>query len=561
VSVPATTSIVIPTYNYAQWLPDAIASALSQTVAYEVVIIDDGSTDQTSAVLDQYLGESRVRVVQIPHSGPSVARNAGIDAATGEFLMFLDADDVIAPTKVEAQLTEFAENPDAGWVLCDVRIEDEAKGRITTASEQYRYGDLELSGWIQAKLTAGNFIPIMSPLIRRSVLGDTIRFNDRLVPEDWHFWHAVAGIARVRYVPQVLATYRHRRTGRSRLPKKARAVSPNVTLPLRLNLGCGQPNTRSWHPMPGLVNLDKSLGWRFEDGLGDFIDHSVAGITVSHALMYVPESEWPAVFREFARVLIDGGVVRITEDETADPRSKRHGGWQGSQPAVTLTTPALVKAHLERAGLVVYEVTKATTKYADRSLCQAQHGDPPDVFFVEGMKLPGVVFAPHSDDETLFAAFTILRYRPRVVVCFPSWGDYGESAVREAETRDAMSVLGAGPVEHWAAKHTHDLLERMREFEAERHPARVWAPHRHASHPDHVAVAAAALEVFGDRVIPYHTYVNGSKVRGTELVPFEPIWIQQKLRALARYESQIRHPRAHQFFVQDLLEYQGEVAS
>jgi hypothetical protein len=551
----AVASIIIPTYNHAAFLADAIDSALAQTCRCEVIVVDDGSTDDTAAVLDRFHG--RIRALRTSHQGPSTARNAGIDAATAPFVMLLDADDVITPGKVQAQIAEFAAAPQAGWVLCDVSIEDEAKDRIVLASVQYGYASKALDGWIQPLLGQANFIPIMSPLVRRGVLAG-IRFHDDKVPEDWHFWHAVAGVARVRYVPQVLATYRHRRTGRSRLPKFSRAVAPTISGSLRLNLGCGSPNTRSWHPIDGMVNLDKSLGWRFEDGLGDFLDGSVAGITVSHALMYVAESDWPAVCREFARVLVDGGVVRITEDSTEDPRSSRVGGWRGSQPAVTLTSAEFVKAQLRRAGLVAVDVTADVTQFSDRSLCQAQHGAAPDVFFVEGVKVAGVLFAPHNDDEALFAAFTILRYRPQVIVCFESSGDYGDPRVREAETRAAMAVLGAGAVEQWASVGHLDLAAQMRAYDARVRPTRVWAPDLRTSHPDHRAVGTVAVEVFGDRVTTYHTYVDGEKVRQGRPVDVEVGWAQFKHRALARYDSQLRHPRAHHFFMQDLHEYLGD---
>jgi hypothetical protein len=72
-----------------------------------------------------------------------------------------------------------------------------------------------------------------------------------------------------------------------------------------------------------------------------------------------------------------------------------------------------------------------------------------------------------------------------------------------------------------------------------------------------VVVAAAAARVFGDRVTTFHTYVDGEKVRRGEPVPYELGWPEQKMRALLRYGSQLRHPRAHRFFLADLHEYQG----
>lgn len=559
------TSIIIPTYNHGRYVGEAILSALAQTASVEVIVVDDGSTDNTRDVLGHdplgfaVADQGNVRILHRDHEGPSKARNAGLELARGEFVMFLDADDIIAPTKVAEQLAELAAAPEAGWVLCDVEIRDDARGHVELASKRYNYAAREMNGWIDGMLEAANFIPIMSPLVRRSVL-EAIRFVDTAdgEPEDWRFWQRVARVARARYVPRVLATYRKRKTSRSRLPKSARAVYPNIEQPLRLNLGCGTPGTRSWHPIPGFVNLDKGLepSWRFEDGLPMFEDRSVAGISVSHSLMYVASEAWPAVFAEFARVLVDGGVVRITEDDTSHPESRTYRrGWVGSESAVTLTSPAQVVDALERAGLVASVVTKDLSTYRDGSLRQSQHGEAPDVFFVEGQKVSSVLFAPHFDDETLFAAFTILRHRPHVVVCYPSARDYGETAVREAETRDAMSVLGAAGVECWAGG---DLRAQMDVFDARRRPTRVWAPDVDSSHPEHVAVALAARQAFGDRVTSYHTYRDGQKVRSARPVPYEPAWVGQKLRALARYTSQHSHPRAHAFFLQDLQEFYGE---
>lgn len=328
-----------------------------------------------------------------------------------------------------------------------------------------------------------------------------------------------------------------------------------------LNLGCGTEGERSWHPIEGAVNLDKSMGWRFEDGLRDYADGSVDGVSISHSIMYVALADWPAMFAEFARVLRDGGVVRITEDATDDTRSRTFGrGWHD---AVTLTSAAMVKEHLRAAGLVAHDCGPTQTMFESPILLQKQHGDAPDVFWCEGVRMTRVLFAPHHDDETLFSAFTILKYRPHVVVCFSADSDYGSNKTREAETREAMTILGAESVAFWgiytslnAAR--QDVATLMRSFDLGTKPSLVFAPNRKASHPEHVATAEAAAEVFGSRLRTYHTYDENGKVReGTE-APFELIWAQHKLRALARYPSQIAHPRACTWFLNDLREYLGQ---
>ena len=544
-------TIIIPCFNHADHLGAAIDSALAQTAPCQVIVVNDGSTDNTVDVMGRY--GDRILALSIPHAGVCTARNVGLDHATAEFVQFLDADDSLAPDKIQRQVAELDAHPECGWVLCDVAIDD--NGKHTTASARYDYAHRQMSGWIQPQLLAGNFIPISSPLVRRSVISDLVRFHDHLVPEDWHFWCAVAGLARVRYLPRIMAKYYRRRTGRATTHFSARRTAwPKSAGPLRLNLACGVPNTESWHPIAGFVNLDKSLGWKFQDGFGEFATGTVAAITESHGLMYAPETDWPAFLRECYRVLAPGGVLRITEDDTVHPDSPRRGGWRGSDPFVSLTDPEKMRRYVEAAGFTVYDVGPNSSRYVDRSLIQANHGEPPAVFHVEGVKQSCVLFTPHNDDETLFAAFTVLRYRPRVVVCFPSTGDYGDPAVREAETREAMEILGGFPVDQWDGG---DLVARMRAIDRTARPLRVWAPDRDASHPDHVAVAEAAAKVFGDRVATFHTYNERGKVRhGSRVVP-PPEWIGQKLRALARYQSQINHPRAHAFFLDDLHEYLG----
>lgn len=545
-------SIIIPTYNHAAYLGDAIRSALAQTVPVEVIVVDDGSTDDTVRVVEEAsvaIEHAPLVYIRTEHRGVAHARNIGIDAAHGDYLMFLDADDTIEPTKGELELACMA--ADAGWVLCDTRIVN-VDGSVQLASERYDYAHKRLNGWLEPWLSVANFIPVHAPLIRRAALGD-IRFPEDKAPEDWHFWWALAREARCRYTPAILATYKKRRGGRNSTTPKREQSRPGQPSPLLLNLGCGNPDALSWHPMPGCVNLDKSLGWRFEDGLGDFGDGSVDGITISHALMYLEEARWPTAMQECSRVLKPGGVIRITEDNTEHEESRTHRvGWRGSDPAVTMTGPAMARRHLESAGFTVYDCTAET---GSDPLRQAQHGPEPHVFFIEGIREQCVLFEPHADDAALFAAFSCIRHSPRVVTCFPSSGDYGDTDVRHAETKAAMEILGAGPCEQWDGE---SIEAKMRELDARLRPTVVFAPDMDASHPDHRAVAAAAAIVFGGRTRFYHTYQVDGKVRYGEPVPFETGWAGLKRRALACYKTQLAHPRAREFFTWDLAEFAPE---
>src|SRR4051812_32277957 len=108
-------SIIIPTFNRAEWLPATIASALAQDYSdVEVVVVDDGSTDSTSALLDRY-GDRIVRLRQ-PNRGTSAARNAGLACATGEMIVFLDSDDVMLPQQLRLQTELLRDHPEVDLV-------------------------------------------------------------------------------------------------------------------------------------------------------------------------------------------------------------------------------------------------------------------------------------------------------------------------------------------------------------------------------------------------------------------------------------------------------------
>lgn len=110
----ARVSVVIPTYNCAQYLPDAIASILAQTRPVdEIIVINDGSTDATEEVIAPY--RECIVYLEQPNAGQAAARNRGLDMATGDWVAFLDADDVWLPTKIDRQLDGLA-NP--GQHIC-----------------------------------------------------------------------------------------------------------------------------------------------------------------------------------------------------------------------------------------------------------------------------------------------------------------------------------------------------------------------------------------------------------------------------------------------------------
>jgi len=123
-------SVIIPTFNQSGYLVEAIKSVLSQTyTSLEVIVVDDGSTDNTAEVVGAF--DSRVRYLRQSNKGTAAARNAGIAHAKGKWIAFLDHDDLWMPEKLALQIPLFEADPKLGLVYAAIRFFDDRTGRIT----------------------------------------------------------------------------------------------------------------------------------------------------------------------------------------------------------------------------------------------------------------------------------------------------------------------------------------------------------------------------------------------------------------------------------------------
>lgn len=174
----AKVSVVIPTYNHARYLGEAIESVLGQTFkGVEVVVVDDGSTDGTRALVAERYAEAVVYVRQENRGLPS-ARNTGLARAKGDYLVFLDADDRLTPDCLEKKVELLNRRPETGWVFSDLYLTDE-EGRVTgRCSEHFHYSGRQLSGKIFDELLLGNFIPVHAVMVRRACLDEVGGFDD-----------------------------------------------------------------------------------------------------------------------------------------------------------------------------------------------------------------------------------------------------------------------------------------------------------------------------------------------------------------------------------------------
>ncbi|REG94295.1 glycosyltransferase family 2 protein [Algoriphagus antarcticus] len=189
-------SIIIPSYNYASYLPECLGSIIAQTWQdWEVWIIDDGSTDKTKMVAQKFLNmDARIKYQFQKNRGLSNARNTGLKLSNGDLIQFLDADDLISEDKLSLQVAHMEQNPDLSISYCQTWYfqhgDPDQLYHDLVMQNSSKHPILDGMGFdILQVLVKGNFTAVSSPLIRRSIIQENIAFPESVEnSEDWYFW-------------------------------------------------------------------------------------------------------------------------------------------------------------------------------------------------------------------------------------------------------------------------------------------------------------------------------------------------------------------------------------
>ena len=195
-------SVVIPAYNNASTLAEAIASVRSQIAPRrEIIVVDDGSSDATSQVVDG-IADRDLRLIRQDNGGPGAARNTGIAAAHGEWIALLDADDVWLPNKLELQFAALSGRPEARFCFGGHVV------RFADGTEIVRECGLPRRP-LFIDLLKGNRLPTSTAVVRRDCFADAGFFDTALrTGEDWDMWLRLAALFSGVLVPQPLEIYR-----------------------------------------------------------------------------------------------------------------------------------------------------------------------------------------------------------------------------------------------------------------------------------------------------------------------------------------------------------------
>lgn len=236
-------SVIIPTYNRENYIKSSIDSVLGQTFQdFEIIVVDDESSDKTRDII-RPISDPRLRYIQIKHSGfPSVVRNRGLIEAKGEYISFLDSDDILFPNALK-RLSQYLDlHKDVGMVYSNFKpIGDIPTDFYIKLSKNKK---MKKTGYVFRDLLLINFILCLGVLIRKSCIETVGRFDENLrVMEDYELFLRIANKYEIHYIDETLSGFRSHKDHISDISgdeaainyfKAIRAINSKIHMPLYL---------------------------------------------------------------------------------------------------------------------------------------------------------------------------------------------------------------------------------------------------------------------------------------------------------------------------------------
>lgn len=273
-------SVVIPVYNGEKTIQKTIESVLNQTFSgFELLVVDDGSQDSTLAIVNQ-IKDPRLKIFSKQNTGVAASRNWGLSRASGQYVSFLDADDLWAADKLESQLKTLENSPQAAVVYSWTNWIDELGDFLRRGSYISATGD------VYVKLLLIDFIESGSnPLIRTQAFAEVGGFDESLpADEDWEMWLRLASRYAFAVVPSVQIFYRVSANSRSSNILKVEAASLQV-----IERACTQaPKSVEYLRKDILANRYKCLTFKSLEGCPERQQGFIAARFLWCAVSYDP---------------------------------------------------------------------------------------------------------------------------------------------------------------------------------------------------------------------------------------------------------------------------------
>jgi glycosyltransferase involved in cell wall biosynthesis len=292
-------SVIIPVYNGEKTIQETIESVLTQTFTdLELIVINDGSQDTTLEIVER-IPDPRLKVFSYPNAGQAASRNRGISHACGEYISFIDADDLWIPDKLEAQLKALQENPKAAVAYSWTKCIDES-GQFSR-----RGSHISVTGDVYGKLLLLDFIENGSnPLIRVQALTEIGNFEESMTPsEDRDLWLRLAARYHFVAVPSPQILYRQSVNSASANISRMEAASLRV-IERAFNQA---PESLQYLKQPSIANVYKGLTFKALEGAPD----RQQGLTAARLLWHSVKND-PSLLRSRVILKVLFKIVAMT---------------------------------------------------------------------------------------------------------------------------------------------------------------------------------------------------------------------------------------------------------
>ena len=296
-------SVVMAAYNYAQYIAQAIESVQKQTFTdWELIIVDDGSTDNTEDIVRPFLADRRIRYHKQENGGQPKAENQGVNLARAELIAFLDADDAWLPEKLEKQIPLFKNRPEVGVVYTGLYVMDE-NGIVDHGTAYCK----RLRGSLLKESLITTIPPFSSSMVRRCVFDEVGFFNEAFaIVVDYDFWIRTATRYEFDYVDAPLLQYRTGHTNLSTQYKRRRKFIVNTVLPHVIE-NCGVNKILSRR------DIVESYAWLFS-GFGERSLSQSQFSAIRYQLRAIAKAPWLFLpWKRLLRALIPNPVAQMVK--------------------------------------------------------------------------------------------------------------------------------------------------------------------------------------------------------------------------------------------------------
>ena len=298
-------SVILPSYNHADFVTEAVESVLNQTMRdIELIVVDDGSTDGTPDIVEK-IHDPRLKLIRLEQNRLKHPRNLGLARAKGQYVAFQNSDDVWLPQKLELQLKVMQEQRDVVACFTGVEVVDKDGKKKTDswAAGAYTIKNRSNLQWLQHFFTDGNFLCITSAMVRASSLTQAGKFRESLVQSsDLDLWIRLAGLGQFHIVDERLTLFRDTTDSQTH---SGNLSSPSIRTKNRLRMEYASLLIN--YTLPPVVDLLPQV----------FPDNIPAEPNSKNIwLAYLAKHSW-SQYTVYHALFADGVLSKILDDETA----------------------------------------------------------------------------------------------------------------------------------------------------------------------------------------------------------------------------------------------------